>query len=90
MYVGGSVIEPGHYSAVRGLARAADKVAQATKDIADATMHASERKDAVVIAGDECTLYRMYLNHSSCSETLCALDPVTAVISLENNADHVV
>jgi len=35
------------------MTRAADRVADASKDIADATMHASERKDVVVVATSE-------------------------------------
>ena len=43
MYVGGSVQEPGHYAAVRGMERSAERVNLAAQDIADSSMHTVER-----------------------------------------------
>jgi hypothetical protein len=48
VYVGGSVQEPGHYSAVRGIERAAERINLAAQDIAEAAMHPLERSGQAV------------------------------------------
>ncbi len=43
-------MEPGHYAAARGMARAAERVAHAARGIVDVTMDTSNRLDGAVSA----------------------------------------
>jgi hypothetical protein len=48
VYVGGSVQEPGHYSAVRGMERAAERVSLAAQGISESAMHSVERSGQAI------------------------------------------